>query len=254
MSEPCPDEQALLHELNHRINNEFASAIGAVSLAAARSSSDLVKVALTGVAELLHHYAAVHHALQMPAAEALIDAAAYLRKLCRSISRSKLAHLKINFVLAAEPLKLQSHKCWRLGMIVHELITNAARHAFAGRNGEIRVELSRAGALVECRVLDNGSALGNVRPGRGLKIIDELTKGLGGRFEQRFGSQGSISIIVFPCDNGKQTSARRRPQGEIARRRRLSTRLTGEERGDRASDELMRSAGARDGAALTRAT
>ena len=114
--------------------------------------------------------------------------------------------MKINFVLAAEPLKLQSHKCWRLGMIVHELITNAARHAFAGRKGEIRVELSRAGALVECRVLDNGSALGNVRPGRGLKIIDELTKGLGGRFEQRFGSQGSISIIVFPCDNGQQTT------------------------------------------------
>ena len=52
MSESCPDEHALLHELNHRINNEFASAIGAVSLAAARSSSDLVKVALTGVAEL----------------------------------------------------------------------------------------------------------------------------------------------------------------------------------------------------------
>ena len=132
----APDEQALLHELNHSINNEFASAIGAVSFAAARSSSDLVKVALTGVAELLHHYAAVHHALQMPAAEALIDAAAYLRKLCRSISRSKLAHLKIDFVLAAEPLKLQSHKCWRLGMIVHELITNAARHAFVGRKGE----------------------------------------------------------------------------------------------------------------------
>ena len=152
---PFLEQALLLDELNHRINNEFASAIGAVSLAAARSSTDLVKVALAGVAELLHHYAAVHHALQMPAAEALIDAAAYLRKLCRSISRSKLAHLKINFVLAAEPLKLQSHKCWRLGMIVHELITNAARHAFAGRKGEIRVELSRAGALVECRVLDN---------------------------------------------------------------------------------------------------
>jgi len=219
MSESHPDEQVLLHELNHRINNEFTSAIGAVSLAAARSSSDRVKVALTGVAELLHHYAAVHHALQMPEAEALIDATAYLRKLCLSMSKSKLAHLKINLVLAAEPLMLESHKCWRLGMIVHELITNAARHAFAGRVGGIRVELSRVGALAECRVLDNGSALGNVRPGRGLKIIDELIKGLGGRFEQRFGSQGSTSIIVFPYQGGRQTSARRRTRGETARKR-----------------------------------
>jgi hypothetical protein len=32
---PFPEGSVLLHELNHRINNEFASAISAVSLAAA---------------------------------------------------------------------------------------------------------------------------------------------------------------------------------------------------------------------------
>jgi two-component sensor histidine kinase len=35
---PSPHERVLLHELNHRINNEFAAAISAVSVAAARSS------------------------------------------------------------------------------------------------------------------------------------------------------------------------------------------------------------------------
>jgi two-component sensor histidine kinase len=35
-----PAERVLLQELNHRINNEFASAIGAVSLAAAHSAND----------------------------------------------------------------------------------------------------------------------------------------------------------------------------------------------------------------------
>jgi hypothetical protein len=34
---PPPQEQLLLHELNHRIGNEFCCAISVVSLAAARS-------------------------------------------------------------------------------------------------------------------------------------------------------------------------------------------------------------------------
>jgi len=78
---PPPQEQLLLHELNHRIGNEFCCAISVVSLAAARSSDKEVKAVLTEVAELLHHYAEVHHALQMPEHGIRTDVAAYLRKL-----------------------------------------------------------------------------------------------------------------------------------------------------------------------------
>ena len=101
-------ERVLLQELNHRINNEFASAISALSLAAANCANGDLKVALISVAELLHHYADVHHALQMPEHDIPIDAAAYLRHLCLSISRSKLDYRKIKLVLAACPLWLQA--------------------------------------------------------------------------------------------------------------------------------------------------
>ena len=192
------EERLLLDELNHRINNEFTCLIGAVSLAVRRTENDEVKAALVGLEETLHHHASIHHALQMPDGNARVDAEAYLRKLCLSISRAKLDHLKIELVLVTGPLQLRSDYCWRLGMIVYELVTNAARHAFAGRRGEIRIELLRAGSYVACKVSDNGSATAAVQAGRGLKIITKLTKGLDGRFEQKFGSEGSISIIAFP--------------------------------------------------------
>jgi two-component sensor histidine kinase len=83
-------------------------------------------------------------------------------------------------------------------MIVYELVTNAARHAFGNGNGEIRVELSRAGSFVECRVVDNGAAPAKIQRGRGLRIVDELVKGLDGRLEQRFGQSGSLSILTLP--------------------------------------------------------
>jgi two-component sensor histidine kinase len=194
------DEPVLLHELTHRINNEFAAAISAVSLSAARSGNAEVKAALSGVAELLHQHAEVHRALQMPEYGIVLDSERYLRQLCLSISRSYLDHRKIKLVLATEPVRLAADRCWRLGMIVYELIINSARHAFSGDEGEIRVELRRVGAIAQCSVVDNGSVASTAALGRGLKIIGELSKSLGGRFVQKFGSRGSRSILAFPSD------------------------------------------------------
>jgi two-component sensor histidine kinase len=192
------EEQLLIRELTHRINNEFASIIGVISLTAARSCNPEVKAVLNGVREFVYHYASVARALQPPQYVARINAAAYLHELCYSMSRSRLDYMNINLVLAAPPLQMQSERCRRLGMIVHELITNAARHAFGGRAGEIRIELSCSGSFIECSVLDNGSAPESIRRGDGLTIINGLVEGLGGRFEQQFGAEGSKSILVIP--------------------------------------------------------
>jgi two-component sensor histidine kinase len=154
-----------------------------VSRTAARSVNHEVKVALAHIIELLSQYAELHRAMQMPDNRAHIDAASYLENLCLSISRSKLDGMKIDLVLAASPLRLPSEQCWQLGLMVYELVTNAARHAFGNKKGEIRVELSRAGKLVECTVVDNGSAPTKVQRGRGLKIVGELVKGLDGRLD-----------------------------------------------------------------------
>jgi two-component sensor histidine kinase len=195
-------QQTLLREINHRINNEFAAAIGSISATAARSGNQSVKAALSAVMDLLHRYADVHRALQMPEDDTPIDAAAYLRQLCLSISRAQLDARKIKLVLSVQSLQLQAERCWRLGLIVHELINNAARHAFVGGSGEIRVTVWRNDAFVRCSVQDNGTAAVDIQPGRGLKIVHDLSKGLGGRCRQTFGPQGSRSLLVFPDSDG----------------------------------------------------
>jgi len=210
-----PQEHVLLHELNHRINNEFAAAIGVVTVAAARSSNDEAKAALTGVAELLHRYADVHRLLQMPDCDTLVDAAVYLRQLCLSISRSTLDASEISLVLSAQSLRLQAERCWRLGMIVHELISNAARHAFENRGGAIRVAVWQDGAFVKCSVQDSGSVTTSIAPGHGLKIVNSLSRALGGCFGQTFGVQGSKSLLVFPYDSEPMVSGERPLQGQV---------------------------------------
>lgn len=103
---PFRDERLLLDELNHRINNEYTLLINIVCLAVRHTENDEVKAVLAGLEESLRQYADIHHALQMPASNAPIDAEAYLRKLCISISRAKLDHMKIELALVANRLQL----------------------------------------------------------------------------------------------------------------------------------------------------
>ena len=183
----CPDGALLMRELSHRINNEFTSAIGVISLAAARSGSCEVKAALSDVSDRLHRYADVHRTLQMPEYQTYIDAALYLQQLCLSISRSRLEPNNIKLILAVRPLSIPSDRCWRLGMIVYEFITNSTRHAFQGTEGKVLVELHCAGNFVECRVSDDGKSPRQIQRGRGLAIIHELAEHLDGRLAQSFG-------------------------------------------------------------------
>ena len=74
------EARLLLREYSHRINNEFASAIGAISVAAAHSASNEAKAVLAAVQDQLQNYAQVHHALQLPERSSCIDVAAYLQQ------------------------------------------------------------------------------------------------------------------------------------------------------------------------------
>jgi two-component sensor histidine kinase len=198
---PAPAaEEMLLHEFSHRVVNEFASAVGAISLAAARSRNAEVKSALAAVEDLLHNYASVHRCLRMPERDGRAHAPEYLRELCRAISRSQLDRRGINLVFAEHEVRMDAARCWRLGLIVSELITNSARHAFTDRAGLIRVELTASATFYKCDVTDNGRNARVIRPGRGLGIINALANGLEGSISQEFGSRGSRSRLTFPIE------------------------------------------------------
>ena len=195
---PASGEYLLLRELMHRMNNELAATIGFASLSAARSDNDDVKVALAGVIQQVTDSARVYRALQVPVDDGWMDAAAYLRELCQSISRAKLQHRGIELVFIECPLQLNASRCWRLGMIVSELIGNASRHAFRDGGGKIQIELIDRESSVECIVTDDGSGSENIRPGQGMKIIRSLVVDLRGTIDHRSGTMGTSVRLSFP--------------------------------------------------------
>jgi two-component sensor histidine kinase len=220
---PIPEQGILLRELNHRINGGLASAIYLVSAAAVRVEGAEAKRALSDVVELLHGYADVQRALATPKGKALIDAATYVRLMGCAIRRSLLDRMNIRLSLATQSLPLEPERCRRLGLIVHGLVTHAAKHAcFDARTGEIRVKLTRIGALVNCVVLDNGSRSARGAAGRGLRLSNDLAKGLVGRVEHGFGDEFTSVVLSFPLSERE-----RQANGAMAKRRirRLPRRL-----------------------------
>jgi two-component sensor histidine kinase len=205
---PNPNESLLLREMNHRINNELTIAIYAVSAKAVRSDSAAVKAALLDVVDLLHQWGDVHRALHMPEQGRLTEAATYLQRLCFAVTKYRLDRLTIRVLFSSDNLRLEGERCWKLGLIVSELLTNVARHAqFDARDPELRVELMLVGDIVKCRVSDNGSAPEPVRRGRGLSIIGELASSLGGRVHTSCADDGSFFLLSFPLTEAEQRAA-----------------------------------------------
>jgi len=210
---PALEGRTLLDELNHRIKNELVSVINLVTFKAVWTDNVDAKEELSNVVDLLHQHVQVHSILTMPDSDRLVDAGEQLRKLGLAMSRSKLDRMNIRLVLSAETVPLESERCWRLALAIYELVTNAARHArFDGRNGEIKISLMRAGSWVNCRVIDNGSGLGRIKLGRGLRIVGELASSLGGRIDRTSGPIWNSFSLDFPLTKREQRVVRRRPR------------------------------------------
>jgi two-component sensor histidine kinase len=223
MSNPDPErpqDGILLRELHQRVDKGIASAIDLVSAAVIRADGPKAKAALSDVVELLHGHAELHRALAMPEGDALNDAATYIRRLGCAMRQSFLDRMGIRLAFTTESLPLQAERCGRLGLIVHDLIVNAAKHAyFDARSGEIKVKLSRIGSVANCVVLDNGS-----RPARALgrefQISNDLAKGLGGRIEHGFAAEFTSVVVSFHLSERE-----RQASWSMATRRMRSPRL-----------------------------
>jgi two-component sensor histidine kinase len=185
-------------EIEHRVVNEYAQAVAFISASAVLSDSLEVKTVLNGAAEQLRGFASVHRALQAEFSNAPIDLAQYLRRLCDALSCAMLARREINLTLIEREVELEATRCWRVGLIVFELIMNAMRHAFAGERGSISIEIMADEDQVLCSVSDDGKGLSNFAPGRGSHIIDAIASELDGYLTRRRHLCKTTVLLSFP--------------------------------------------------------
>jgi two-component sensor histidine kinase len=77
---------------------------------------------------------------------------------------------------------MATRQCVPLGLIIVELVTNAAKHAFpSGNDGLVRIDLLCREGRWRCTVSDNGvGAVGPLR-GSGARILEDLSRSIRAR-------------------------------------------------------------------------
>jgi two-component sensor histidine kinase len=112
--------------------------------------------------------------------EGPVDFSAYLDD-AAAFWRRSLGDRGIRIEVRAADALVSETQGLPLAIIVHELVSNAVRHAFPdGQRGSIAVAWSLASGGVSLVVRDSGVGAENLTPGDGLSLVEGLVEHLGG--------------------------------------------------------------------------
>ena len=152
------DKQLLIREMNHRIKNNLSLVAAMLSLQARRFADDNARNELGNAVARINNLALVHDRLQLfTSSVTTVDAASHFQDLCamlRSLLPPGVSLLtRCSGSIAGDCIE-------SLTLIVNELVTNAAKYAFASReSGEIVVGYREDGAGWRLWVQDDGCGL-----------------------------------------------------------------------------------------------
>jgi two-component sensor histidine kinase len=155
METALDEKQLLVREMNHRIKNNLGLVGAMLSLQARRFADPEAREELTRAVARINNLALVHDRLQLFTSSVMaIDAAGHFQELCHML-RSLLPQ---GVSLAARCSgTIPGDAVESLTLIANELVTNAAKHAFAERDGgEIELGFRQEGAGWRLWVDDNG--------------------------------------------------------------------------------------------------
>ncbi len=198
------EKQELLKELQHRVKNSFAMIHGLINIASMNSTSEEAKSTLEHVLARVGALSELYSLLYV--SETVKDVR--LDEYCDRIADSAAGMAK-DVVVAKrlEPLVYTVKNASAVGIILAELLTNAAKYAFPdGRKGRIEVVLRRNGASGILEVSDNGVGFSTAESGAkesgfGLNLVRSLADQLGGAFSLACDG-GTRCVLEFPLGPG----------------------------------------------------
>ena len=153
------EKEVLLREIHHRVKNNLQVISSLLNLQARHLGGDALKEAFRASQRRIRSMALVHEKLYMAKNLSRIEFGEYLRSLTSQLAEAY--HLDPSLVrlrVAAEEIFLNINTAVPCGLIVSELVSNAARHAFPdGRKGEIEISLRQEeGGRYRLAVRDDG--------------------------------------------------------------------------------------------------
>jgi two-component system CheB/CheR fusion protein len=166
----------LLHELSHRVKNHLSMVTSLLRMKASRQKDPVAVADFRRAIERVNTIAYLHEHLYRSDSVETVDVRTYLDDICDNLQRSLLAETKIALQRDLQAFDLHVDQAVPVGLIVNELITNAAKYAFnPGQKGRITVRFHVRGDRAIVTISDDGRGIDMYAvPGVGTKLIRSL--------------------------------------------------------------------------------
>jgi PAS domain S-box-containing protein len=200
------EKEVLLEEIHHRVKNNLAVISGLLYLQSERTTDEIAANALMQSQHRINSMALIHELLYDNKTFSSINPDEYIRQLVEHISDNlKTEAASITTKIEAENFDLEMNTAIPCALIINELITNAYKYAFKGRDeGTINIGFHKnADGDYKLTVADDGVGLpedfaltNTAQHGLGLSLVKTLSRQLKGELDFK-SENGARFIITF---------------------------------------------------------
>ena len=186
----------LARELNHRVKNLFAVVLAIIQLSGRDKPES--KEVTDGIAERVRALLTAHEVSQGE----LDRPVASLRALVET-TLAPYRSSKLTAEIEGEEILLPAKQVTPLGLVLHELTTNAVKYGAWASGGTIAVDWQRVGDTIKLVWQERGDAIETEpeRRGFGSMLMTSASRQFGGSIEREFLAEGVRVIIELPIED-----------------------------------------------------
>jgi PAS domain S-box-containing protein len=187
MAASLAEKEVLLREIHHRVKNNLQIVSSLLYMQEEYAPNPASAAPLMESRNRIWSMAQIHERLYNSNDFNNIDIEEYLRQFLPRLVCSYEIHCRVELVIESRGVSLPLEQAVPFGLLVNELVTNALKHAFAGKGeGVLNVQASEHGERIRLTVRDNGVGW----PGTvdldsaqtlGLQLVGALSKQLEGQ-------------------------------------------------------------------------
>ncbi len=177
-----------IREMHHRVKNNLQLVASILNLQARNSEQEQVREILKESVGRVLSIAAIHDILISDTEQMkVVSSHVLLEQLLSNLRMLVSPDKRIELSFSGDQIELASDSATSVSLVVTELVTNAIRHAFSGRDsGTVEVSVRRGEMYHTVCVKDDGTGFANVSESErhlGLSMVDAIVRDkLRGRF------------------------------------------------------------------------
>ncbi|WP_038935398.1 sensor histidine kinase [Bradyrhizobium japonicum] len=194
------DWELVLRESHHRMKNTLTLLGASVRRDFSRPGTRDMSGAVDRFEQRIVAFGRLYQLLSDSDSLSAVSVEAFFENLCEALSEAVLEPAGIRCEAAIESGALPASQCHRLALMLTELVTNAAKHAFPNKNDAlIRIEIANRDDAWLCTVADNGIGATGPLQGTGSRILEGLARSIDARLQGEAGQGGTRVTIVMPA-------------------------------------------------------